>query len=105
MKATIIILILSWVVFFGVKAIRSIKYTPTGYETVDRGTYELVLGSDARQIFFKYRVSEMHGLSLKGAENRIAQGGSYIDGLCNYHPNDKNLDMSPRPFLFLNIIL
>jgi hypothetical protein len=103
MKATIIILILSWVVFFGVKAIRSIKHIPTGYETIDRGSYELVLGSDAKQIFFKYRVSEMHGLSLQGAENRIAQGGSYIDGLCNYHPYDKNLDMSPRPFLFLNI--
>ena len=103
MKAVIIILILSWIVFFGVKAVRSIKYKPAYYETVDRGNYELILGSDAKQIFFKYCVSEMHGLSLKGAENRIAQGGSYIDGLTNYHPRDKNLDKNLQPFLFLNI--
>jgi len=103
MKATIIILILSWVVFFGVKVIRSIKRIPAGYETIDRGSYELVLGSDAKQIFLKYRVYDMHGLSLQAAEKRIAQGGSYIDGLCNYHPKDINLDMTPPPFLFLNI--
>lgn len=103
MKTLTILLIASWLIFFGVKAIRSIKNMPVGYETIDRGSYELVLGSDAKQIFFKYRVSQMHGLSIDGAEKRIEQGGSYIDGLTNYHPRDKNLNMSPRPFLFINI--
>ena len=103
MKTLTILLIASWLIFFGVKAIRSIKNMPLGHETIDRGSYELVLGSDAKQIFFKYRVSQMHGLSIDGAEKRIEQGGSYIDGLTNYHPRDKNLNMSPRPFLFINI--
>lgn len=103
MKALIIITAIVFLAFFGIRYVLSIKRLPAGYETVDRNQYELVLGSDARQIFFKYRVSQMHGLSLEGAEKRIAQGGSYIDGLCNYHPKDKDLDMSPRPFLFLNI--
>lgn len=97
------ILAIGWAVLFTFKAIDRITYLPSGYETIDRGQYELILGSDAKQVFFKYRVIQMHGLSLKECEERIEVGGSYIDGLCNYHPDDKDLDLNPRPFLFLNI--
>jgi hypothetical protein len=79
------------------------KRMPVGIESIDRGQYELLVGCDAKQVFLHYRVTSMHGLSLSRAEDRIAKGGSYIDGLCNYHPRDKNLDKSPLPFLFLNI--
>jgi hypothetical protein len=76
---------------------------PVVFQTIDRGQYELLLGCDAKQVFLHYRVVSMHGLSLSGAEDRIAEGGSYIDGLCNYHPRDKKLEQNPLPFLFLNI--
>jgi hypothetical protein len=102
MKAMLIILLSLLVILFCVSLITKRKM-PAGIESIDRGQYELLLGTDARQVFLYYRVSSMHGLSLSGAEDRIAEGGSYIDGLCNYHPKDKNLDKDPLPFLFLNI--
>jgi hypothetical protein len=102
MKVMLIILISLLVILFCVRTITKRKM-PAGIESIDRGQYELLLGTDARQVFLYYRVSSMHGLSLEGAEKRIAQGGTYIDGLCNYHPRDKNLNMDPLPFLFLNI--
>ena len=102
MKAMLIILLSLLVILFCVRTITK-RRMPAGIESIDRGQYELLLGTDARQVFLYYRVSSMHGLSLSGAEDRIAEGGSYIDGLCNYHPRDKNLDKNPLPFLFLNI--
>ena len=97
----LIVICITLIVYY--MLLNSIKRVPNGYESIDRSQYELILGSDAKQVFYRYKVSEMHGLSLKGAEKRIAQGGTYIDGLCNYHPKDKNLNMDPLPFLFLNI--
>ena len=63
--------------------------------------YDLIIGQDATEIFNYYNVTEMHGLSLDGAISRIVEGGTYIDGLSNYHPMDKELDMKLKPFLFL----
>jgi len=102
MKTVLLILIIV-IVLFGIRYVFSVRNIPAGYDVIDMGQYELVLGTDAKQIFYRYRVSKMHGLSLDGAEKRIAEGGTYIDGLCNYHPRDKNLSLSPDPFLFLNI--
>jgi hypothetical protein len=102
MKVMLIILISLLVILFCVRTITKRKM-PNGLESIDRGQYELLLGCDAKQVFLHYRVVSMHGLSLTGAEDRIAEGGTYIDGLCNYHPRDKNLDKNPLPFLFLNI--
>lgn len=65
--------------------------------------YDLIIGQDATEIFNYYNVTEMHGLSLNGAISRIVEGGTYIDGLSNYHPMDKELDMKLKPFIFLNI--
>ena len=102
MKTALLILFSLLVILFCVRTITK-RRMPAGIESIDRGQYELLLGIDARQVFLYYQVSSMHGLSLSGAEDRIAEGGSYIDGLCNYHPKDKNLDKDPLPFLFLNI--
>jgi hypothetical protein len=45
----------------------------------------------------------MHGLSKEEAIERIADGGTYIDGLCNVHPDDAYFDRKHKPFLFLNM--
>ena len=74
-----------------------------GSISMDRNQYTLIIGEDATQIFEYYEVTEMHGLSLDGAISRIVEGGTYIDGLSNYHPLDKELDMKLKPFLFLNL--
>jgi hypothetical protein len=102
MKTAILIVVGLILILICVRIITKRKM-PDGLESIDRGQYELLLGCDAKQVFLHYRVTNMHGLSLSGAEQRIAEGGSYIDGLCNYHPRDKNLDKNPLPFLFLNI--
>jgi hypothetical protein len=102
MKTAILILIGLFLILLCVRIITK-RNMPNGLESIDRGQYELLLGCDAKQVFLHYRVVSMHGLSLTGAEDRIAEGGTYIDGLCNYHPRDKNLDKNPLPFLFLNI--
>ena len=102
MKTIILILIGIFFILLCVRIITK-RNMPDGLESIDRGQYELLLGCDAKQVFLHYRVVSMHGLSLIGAEDRIAEGGTYIDGLCNYHPRDKNLDKNPLPFLFLNI--
>jgi hypothetical protein len=76
---------------------------PTGIISIDTGEYELLLGCDAKQVFLHYHVLNMHGLSIEECEKRISRGGSYIDGLTNYHPKDTNLEKNPLPFIFLNI--
>jgi len=65
--------------------------------------YDLIIGQDATEIFNYYDVTEMHSLSLDGAISRIVEGGPYIYGLANYHPQDKKLDMKVKPFIFLNL--
>jgi hypothetical protein len=98
----IVLLTVVWVVLI-IHILNTRKKLPSTTIVIDRGSYHLILGQDAKQIFLHYRVTKMHGLSLSGAEQRIAEGGSYIDGLCNYHPRDKNLVKNPLPFVFLNI--
>jgi len=102
MKTTIIVLVSLFLIILFLRTVTK-RIMPVGYESIDCGQYELILGSDAKQIFLRYQVLSMHGLSLSGADQRIAEGGSYIDGLTNYHPRDKNLTKKPLPFLFLNI--
>ena len=80
-----------------------LKYLPKDCVAIDRNQYELLLGKDATEAFTYYHLSKMHGLSIDGAISRIVEGGTYIDGLSNYHPDDKELDMKLKPFLFLNI--
>lgn len=104
MKTTLLVLIALTLVLIVISMrIIAARKMPIGIESIDCGQYELLLGCDAKQVFLHYQVLSIHGLSLSGAEQRIAKGGSYIDGLCNYHPRDKSMSMKPLPFLFLNI--
>lgn len=95
------IIALGLVLFRIVKS--NIKYKVHGHKIYDRNQYCLILGEDATEIFKRYDVNNMHGLSLDKAISRIAQGGTYIDGLSNYHPEDKDMNLKPKPFLFLNM--
>lgn len=69
---------------------------------VEKKQYDLVIGENAIELFDFYRVFEMHGLSVQDAMKRIAEGGTYIDGLANYHPMDTELIKTPKPFVFIN---
>lgn len=72
---------------------------------LEKDEYVLIIGSSATDIFDFYGVSEMHGLSKEMALNRIQEGGTYIDGLCNVHPSDsKRNDTKNKPFIFLNLM-
>jgi EAL domain-containing protein (putative c-di-GMP-specific phosphodiesterase class I) len=76
---------------------------PVTYVKIDRNKYDLILGRDAKQIFYAYHVKSMHGLDIESCKKRIDEGHSYIDGLSNYHPKDKLQDRKLNPFIFLNI--
>jgi len=61
--------------------------------------FQLIIGENAVSIFDHFGVWIMHGLSKQDAIKRIAEGGTYIDGLCNVNPVDSNA----KPFIFLNL--
>lgn len=61
--------------------------------------FQLIIGENAVSIFEHFDVWIMHGLSKQDAVKRIAEGGTYIEGLCNEHPTDPNA----KPFIFLNL--
>lgn len=67
--------------------------------------FEVLIGDDAASIFEYYNTSEMHGLSYKECIERMNNGGTYIDGLCNFVPiynNSCHYDYS-RWFVFFNL--
>ena len=103
MKLAILITSVLLLLIYVVNQIGIVKALPTNIVSYDQGQYELLLGRDAKQVFLYYRVTSMHGLSLDECEERISIGDSYIDGLSNYNPRDKNFEKNPQPFLFLNI--
>jgi hypothetical protein len=58
--------------------------------------FTLLIGEDARDLFRYFNTSELHGLTFDDCSRRMKEGGTFIDGFCNWSPvNDK-------PFLFLN---
>lgn len=58
--------------------------------------FTLLISEDARDLFRYFNTTELHGLNFDDCSKRIQEGGTYIDGLCNWSPiNDK-------PFVFLN---
>jgi hypothetical protein len=65
--------------------------------------FMLFVGDDPRDLFRYYNKTEMHGLNLRDCEQRMKNGGSYIDGLVNYHPDDDGCQLAGRPFMFLNL--
>lgn len=103
MKTIIFLLLFVVCIILFVRLLILNKTLPINSEELDRGNYTLILGKDASEIFVHFGVLYLHGLSYADAVNTIDGGGSYIDGLTNYHPNDKGLDNMPIPFMFLNI--
>lgn len=59
----------------------------------------LIIGENAVDLFDYFQVEELHGLSKEKCFNRIDEGGTYIDGMCNIIPGTEN---SPAYYLFIN---
>lgn len=69
----------------------------------DRGSYQLLIGDKSIDLFDYFRVNELHGLTREAAEVfPDSDGSAYIYGMANYHPLDKNLTLTYKPYLFLN---
>lgn len=67
--------------------------------------FEVLIGDDAASLFEYYEIFEMHGLNYKSCIERMKQGGTYIDGLCNFVPifnNPCHYDFS-KWFVFFNL--
>lgn len=75
---------------------------------IDMGSYVLLIGKNATEIFDYYGVKEMHGLNRADAQaeeiDKTKGNGVYIYGWTNYDPRDKKLTAkSPYlPFIFIN---
>jgi len=57
----------------------------------------LLVGTSALALFDYFEVDELHGLTRQGCIDRIAQGGTYFDGMQNLYP--QTTDMY---YLFIN---
>ena len=57
----------------------------------------LLIGDSALALFDYFQVDELHGLNRQACIDRIAQGGTYFDGMQNLYP--RTTDMY---YLFLN---
>jgi hypothetical protein len=57
----------------------------------------LLVSDDPRDLFWYFNTSELHGLDFDSCCQRLKEGGSYIDGLCNISPIHDG-----KPFIFLN---
>lgn len=64
--------------------------------------FVLLIGNSAVDLFDYYGVQEMHGVSKTQCIERIAEGGTYIDGFANYNPKDTALTKELLPFVFIN---
>ena len=64
--------------------------------------FVLLIGNSALDLFDYYGVQEMHGVSKAQCIERIAEGGTYIDGFANYNPKDTALTKELLPFVFIN---
>ena len=64
--------------------------------------FVLLIGNDATELFDYYNVDQMHGVNKADCITRINEGGTYIEGFCNYDPRDSTLSKDPLPFVFIN---
>ena len=71
-------------------------------EVIYYAQFVLLIGNNAVDLFDYYGVQEMHGVSKTLCIDRIAEGGTYIDGFANYDPRDTLLTTDPLPFVFIN---
>lgn len=71
-------------------------------EVIYYAQFVLLIGNNAVNLFDYYGVQEMHGVSKIKCIERIAEGGTYIEGFANYDPRDTTLSTYPLPFVFIN---
>jgi len=57
----------------------------------------LLVGESAISLFDYFEVNELHGLNRKDCIQRIKDGGTYIDGMCNQLPTNSN-----KYYIFIN---
>lgn len=70
---------------------------------VNRPGYVLLLGDDSVSLFDYFGVEELHGLEKSVAlKYNDTEDDAYIAGMSNYHPYDKSLSKSPKPYVFIN---
>lgn len=69
--------------------------------------FVFLVGEKSMDIFDYYGVDSMHGLNRFDCAEKIDTNQcAYICGLCNFHPEDKNLTRpaDKKPFVFMNSI-
>lgn len=66
-------------------------------------THEILIGNDALSLFQWYNVDYMHGLDSQSCQQRIEEGGTYIDGLANFIPISEGRYDFNRWFVFFNL--
>jgi hypothetical protein len=71
-------------------------------EVIFYAQFVLLIGNNAVDLFDYYGVQEMHGVSKTKCIERIAEGGTYIEGFANYNPYDTTQTTELLPFVFIN---
>lgn len=72
-------------------------------QEIEFDEYVLLIGLDALELFDFFKLDHIHGLNKFDCFDRIHDGGTYIDGLTNFHPYDNPDDPKLKPFVFLNL--
>lgn len=71
-------------------------------EVIFYAQFILLIGNNAVDLFDYYGVQEMHGVNRQSCIERIAEGGTYIEGFANYNPYDTAQTTNLLPFVFIN---
>ena len=72
-------------------------------EKINRKSYVLLIGNSSVELFDYFMTDELHGLNRIEAEAYVeSKDDSYIAGMANYHPMDKNLSLLFKPYVFIN---
>lgn len=70
---------------------------------IHRPSYTFLLGDDSVELFDYFNVEELHGLTREVAElYGDTNDDAYIAGMSNFHPYDRALTKSPKPYTFIN---
>lgn len=71
---------------------------------INRDVYDLLLSRNPCELFEFFGVNEMHGLSLSECLNHSnTKESSYIAGLCNFIPHDREYSNQDRCFVYINL--
>lgn len=81
--------VISWVI------LTRQKQLPKGHEVLDQGSYLLIFGKDATELFKALDTMWIANKSIHQAEASIKEEGQYISAATGFHKT--------MPFLFINI--